>query len=764
LEQLLGALATRGQKRVGELELLTEGERRQVLVEWNRTAAEYPNVRGIQQLFEAQVELSPNAVAIVHEGDRITYEELNRRANQLAHHLRGLVGPEVLVAVCMERSIETIVALLGVLKAGGAYVPLDPLYPQERLHFMLEDTAAPVLLTQQHLIELFPPHDAKVICLDTQWTEVVSQPDQNPNPNANAGNLAYVIYTSGSTGTPKGVAIEHRSTLTFLHWAKQTFRREQMEGVLASTSICFDLSIFEIFGTLSAGGKVILVEDALALASLAAAGEVTLINTVPSAIAELVRLKAIPSSVRTINLAGEALKNSLVQEIYKQETIREVYNLYGPSEDTTYSTFTKVEKGQDDAVSIGRPVANTQVYLLDQHLRPVPVGVAGELYLGGEGLARCYLNRPDLTAERFISNPFNNAFGACLYKTGDRARYRSDGNIEYLGRLDQQVKVRGYRIELGEIEAVLSQHPDVRESVVLAREDTTGNQQLVAYVVTKAQVPSVSELHGFLKARLPAYMATLAFVFMNELPLTPNGKLDRKALPAATHIRDSNAEEHLAPRTAIEDLVIGIWSDVLKVETIVREDNFFELGGHSLLGTQVVSRIKEVFSVELPLRILFERPTVREVSEAIEALLRGSEVATAPALERVSRDRAIPLSFGQQRLWFLDKLEPDSPFYNLHRAVRFSGELNVQALERAFNEVVQRHESLRTTFQNNGDEVVQIIHSPQQVRLPVEEVSGHSRPEREAETARLAFEESHAPFDLTNGPLLRFRLLRVDED
>jgi amino acid adenylation domain-containing protein len=495
-QTLLEGIVANLEQKIAQLPLLTEFELQQ-LAGWNNTETDYPKDACIHELFEQQVERSPDAIALVFEDEQLTYKELNQRANQLAHHLRNLgVGPEVLVGICVERSLQMVVGLLGILKAGGAYVPLDPAYPPERLVFMLEDAAVAVLLTQARLVESLPKHQGRIVCLDTDWEIIERQSEENLISEVKFDNLAYVIYTSGSTGKPKGVAIEHRNAVALLDWARQVFNPEELAGVLASTSICFDLSVFELFVPLSRGGKVILAENALHLPTLSGAPYVTLINTVPSAIAELLRMDGIPSSVGTVNLAGEPLPNKLVQQVYEHNTVQKVFNLYGPSEDTTYSTYTLVKKGGNEPPPIGRPIANTQVYILDAQLQLVPIGIPGELYIGGAGLARGYLNRPELTAERFILNPFSDEPSSRLYKTGDLARYLSDGNIEYLGRLDQQVKIRGFRIELGEIEAVLSQHPDVRESVVMKREDAWGNQRLVAYIVsnlTPERTPFKSE-------------------------------------------------------------------------------------------------------------------------------------------------------------------------------------------------------------------------------------------------------------------------------
>ncbi|HEY0366815.1 MAG TPA: amino acid adenylation domain-containing protein, partial [Pyrinomonadaceae bacterium] len=489
-EVLLQAIVAEPEQRIGELPLLTQREREQVLVDWNQTAVAYPPKHSIQQLFEEQVARTPKAIAVVDEHHSLTYEELEQRANQLARRLRREgVGPESLVAVCLERTTELLVALLGILKAGGAYVPLDPSYPQLRLQLMLEDSAAEVVLTEQQLAGRLPHHNGKKLCLD-QERERLSQ--ESSEPLASPGlpqSLAYVIYTSGSTGRPKGVAIEHYSTVTLLQWAQTVYSRADLAGVLASTSICFDLSVYELFLPLSVGGTVVIAADALQLANAQWQTELTLINTVPSAVAELLRLKGIPESVRVVNLAGEPLPQTLVQQLYELGTIERVYDLYGPSEDTTYSTVAL--RSPNRAATIGRPVANTQIYLLDAWLQPAPIGVPGELYIGGEGLARGYLKRPELTAEKFIANPFG-AAGSRLYRTGDVARYLEDGNLQYVGRSDQQVKVRGYRIELGEIEAAINEHPDVRESVVVLHGDGLSDNRILAHVVLDS-APSLDD-------------------------------------------------------------------------------------------------------------------------------------------------------------------------------------------------------------------------------------------------------------------------------
>jgi amino acid adenylation domain-containing protein len=499
---LLEAIVDDPNMPIGELPLLTEAEEHQIVVEWNDTERAYPKNQTIPQMFEEQVARSANAIAVTDEDRNLSYRELNERANQLAHYLRELgVGPETLVGLCVGRSVEMVIAILGILKAGGAYVPLDPVYPAERLASLLTDTQASVLLTQQSLWEQFvtvrvrdgaTPADQNpqsrienqiVVCIDKEREAIRWQSTANPASDIKPNNLAYVIYTSGSTGKPKGVAITHSSAVAFLAWAHNAFSPADLAGVLASTSICFDLSVFELFAPLGCGGKVILAENALAMSTLSAAPEITLVNTVPSAMAELVRLNAISRSVSTVNLAGEFLKSGLVKEIYERTSVRRVYDLYGPTEATTYSSFAlRTSMGSQ---TIGKPISNTQIYLLDGNLHPVPIGVPGELHIGGYGVARGYLNRPDLTAGQFIPDPFTKEPGKRLYRTGDLARYLTDGNIQLLGRVDHQVKLRGFRIEPGEIEAALDRHPDVQHSVVVARGDEPDEKQLVAYIVPR---------------------------------------------------------------------------------------------------------------------------------------------------------------------------------------------------------------------------------------------------------------------------------------
>jgi amino acid adenylation domain-containing protein len=698
LETLLGGVVAEPHQRVSDLPLLSPLERRQVLETWNATQAPYPDALSIHHLVEAQASRTPEAVAVISGRDQLSYGALNARANQLAHALRQRgVGGEDRVGVCLDRTVSLVVGVVGILKSGGAYVPLDPSYPESRLSFMVEDAGVSLVVSEQSLVSRLPALEVPVLCLDAEAQGLSTYPVSNPSRVTSPHQLAYVIYTSGSTGTPKGVAIAHRSAVALLSWARTVFPPEVRAGVLAATSVCFDLSVFELFLPLSWGGTAIIADHALHLPTLAAAQAVTLLNTVPSAMAELLRVGGLPASVRTVNLAGEPLRSSLVQALYAYETIERVFDLYGPSEDTTYSTYAlrRVEGPE----TIGRPVANTQVYLLDSGLQPVPVGVSGEVYIGGLGLSRCYLNRPGLTAEKFIPHPFSTVPGERLYHTGDLARYLPNGQIEFLGRVDHQVKIRGYRIELGEIEAVLEAHPTVRETVVIVNEDISGDKRLVAYVVLQADRPqTIDELRAFLQARLPAYSVPATLVRLDALPLTPNGKVDRRALPAPSMVRPELHEAYEKPRTSVEDVLAGIWTAVLGIDQVGIHDDFFDLGGHSLLATQVVSRLRDTFKVEFPLRGMFETPTVASLAQRIEVARRDTQGFQEPSILSACRDAELPLSIAQQHLLRLNQLMPQMAFFNMPIAFRLQGQLNVTALEQTFYEIVRRHEILRTIY------------------------------------------------------------------
>ena len=618
-QTLLQGIISNLDQPLSKLPILTAAEQEQILCTWNNTKTNYPEHVCVHELFQAQVEKQLEAVAVVSVNQSLTYQQVNQQANQLAHYLRKLgVGPEVLVGICVERSIQMVIGLLAILKAGGAYVPLDPKYPAERQNFILEDAKIPVLLTQQRLLEHIPYFGTHIVCLDNDWDIIAKESTQNLFRLSRPDNLVYVIYTSGSTGKPKGVQITHRSVVALINWAQATFNSETFARTVASTSICFDLSVFELFVPLICGGKILLVENALTSSLSGVAEQPNLLNIVPSAAAELVRIGKIPASVHTVNLAGEPLQSTLVQQLYRQSTIQRVFNLYGPSEDTTYTTFALLEKGSSSPPHIGRPIANTQIYLLDSSLQPVPVGVPGELYIGGDGLARGYLNNPRLTAEKFIPNPFNHQLGARLYKTGDLARYRSDGNIEFVGRIDQQVKVRGFRIELGEIEAVLNKHIAVQSAIVSTQINHLGDSNLVAYVVfNKELVSAANQLRSFLKERLPEYMVPSFFVELETLPLTPNGKIDRRALPPYSKAYSAMTRKFVAPRNAVELQLLQIWKNLLEVHSISVTDNFFDIGGHSLLAVRLLAQIQKQFGQNLKLSSFFQNATIEHLSSVL---------------------------------------------------------------------------------------------------------------------------------------------------
>ncbi|EAZ91850.1 non-ribosomal peptide synthetase, partial [Crocosphaera chwakensis] len=621
-QNLLKGIVENPQEKVAKLPLLTEGEKQKILVEWNETEAEYPKDKCIHQLFEEQVKRTPDAIAVVYENQQLTYQELNEKANQLGHYLQKLgVKPDTLVGICVERSMEMVIGLLGILKAGGAYVPIDPNYPQERIEYMSQDSGVNILLTQERLIDRLPKTETQSICLDRDWSEIKKNSDLNCNSGVSSDKLAYVIYTSGSTGKPKGVMIQHQGVVNLAQAQVSFLHVEPVSRILQFASFSFDASVSEVVTALLSGARLILAakDDLIPGDNLQQTVNqygITHITLPPSTLP--VMSPDGFSNLETIIVAGEACPSELAA-IWSQG--RNFFNGYGPTEDTVCATVGKYWEDLEK-LSIGRPINNTQVYILDLHLQPVPIGVPGELLIGGDGLARGYLNRPDLTAEKFIPNPFGTGK---LYKTGDLCRYRRDGNIEYIGRIDHQVKIRGFRIELGEIEAQLSNHPEIRESVVIAREDAPGNKQLVAYVVSDemSQSSVTQTLRDCLKEQLPDYMIPSAFVLLEKLPLTPNGKINRKALPAPDWSKRTTSDEFVSPQSDTEITLARIWQEILRIEEVGINENFFELGGHSLLATQVISRIREEFSLEIPLRLLFEQPRIANLAESIErSLLR----------------------------------------------------------------------------------------------------------------------------------------------
>ncbi|MGA9379337.1 MAG: amino acid adenylation domain-containing protein, partial [Phormidium sp.] len=662
-----------------------------------------------------------------------------------------------------------LVGLLGILKAGGAYLPLDPEYPIERLRLMLDDSQVQVLLTQEKLVESLPKHQAQVVCLDSDWQTINQASPVNLHTTVSTENLAYVIYTSGSTGTPKGVVVIHRAVNRLV---KNTnyIQLTVDDRVAQASNIAFDAATFEIWGALLNGAKLVIVNKSVLLSPSELAvnlrsNQISILFLTPALFNQLA--SAVPqafSGLRCLLLGGEAVDPLWVKEVLDKGAPQQVLNGYGPTENTTFSSWYLIEKLPLKAttVPIGRPIANTELYILDQNLQPVPIGVPGELHIGGAGLARGYLNRPELTNEKFIPNPFRNQPNSRLYKTGDLARYLPDGNIEYLGRIDNQVKIRGFRIELGEIETILSQHPQVQTSIVIAREDTPGDKRLVAYIIPSVEAtPTISEIQQYLKTKLPDYMVPSALVIQETFALTPNGKIDRRALPAPD-FHSAQKDLYVAPRTPVEEILAQVWTQVLKLNQIGIYDNFFALGGHSLLATQVISRLQEAFGISLPLRYLFESPTIAQLSQAISDQLQTGSDLTFPAIVPASRDIDIPLSWAQERMWFLHQLESESDAYTIPVTMRLMGNLNPKALEQAFAQIVQRHELLRTRFQIKDNQPIQVIDQNITLTLAIVDLQNQPQPRKQVEA--LVREEACQPFDLANDPVLRVKLWQVAQE
>ncbi len=759
---LEAAIADPG-RDVWRLRLIDADERRLVVEEFNATDEPYRSLP-MHVLFEQQVRLTPDATALVHRDQALTYRELNARANRLAHHLRALgVDGATPVPICMRRSPELVIGLLAILKAGCAYVPVDPQYPPDRIAFMVADSGAHRVLAESRTLDALDASIAKIV-VDSPETRsaLLACPaeDPAPAPGFGIGALAYIIYTSGSTGRPKGVCIEHRQVAPLIGWAQKVYDADALSGVLAATSICFDLSIFELFVPLSSGGRVILVDHPLDFEGISAARGLRLVNTVPSAIRALLDEDALPDSVRIVNLAGEPLPESLVMDIYASTSAEAVYNLYGPSEDTTYSTVARIPRDEDRAPSIGRAISNGQVHVLDRHLEPVPVGVVGEVYVAGAGVTRGYWNRPDLTAERFIADPFARTPGARMYKTGDLARWTERGDLDFLGRADYQVKLRGLRIELGEIQARLLDMEALEEAVVTVHEDARGEKQLVAYIVPVEQGASEADLsracRGFLAETLPDYMIPTVFVALKALPQTPNGKIDRAALPPPPA---GIAPDYVAPVTDLQKKTARIWQDVLQQATAVgMRSDFFELGGNSLLAMRLLGRIRQEFQVVVPPKALFASSALEDFCAIVAT---GGESAAPPLLAATDRD-AVPLSFGQEMMWLIDQLDGGSAHYNVQQRYLIDGPLDVAALRRAFDTLIHRHESLRTVVELRESGAVQRILDAPVVPFAEIDLSGRPRAEQGPAIERATREDALSPFALDSDVMLRVTLFRLD--
>ncbi len=766
-QTLLEAIVDNPQQRLSQLPLLTEVEQ-QLLKQWNYTEVEYPTTtkeQCIHQLFEAQVERTPDAVAVVFEDQQLTYWELNNRANQLAHYLRSLgVKPEVLVGICVERSLEMVIGLLGILKAGGAYLPLDPNYPKQRLAYMLQDAQLSVLLTQQPLLEQIPEHQSQVVCLDTDWTFINQESQENPVNQTTTENLAYLIYTSGSTGTPKGVMIQHCSLVNYTVAACLEYEIKARDRILQFASISFDAAAEEIFPCLVQGATLVLrTEEMLSsiLTFLQQSLELGLtILDLPTAFwhqltaANLV----LPKTLRLVIIGGERALPELLQTWRQQVNSQQVrlINSYGPTETTIVATICDLSQAiADRKLPIGKAIPNIQTYILDSYLQPVPVGVPGELYIGGLGVARGYLNRPELTAQKFIPNPFRGSRGdredqssnsKCLYQTGDLARYLPDGNIEYLGRIDNQVKIRGFRIELQEIEAVLSQHPQIRETVVVAHENVHGDRRLVAYVVGEQQLTlSVSELRHFLKEKLPEYMIPAVFLQLAALPLTPNGKVDRNALPAPDTVRPELEKAFIAPQTTVEKQLAVIWTQVLGLEKVGINDNFFELGGDSILSLQIISKAN-LAGLHLTPKQLFQHQTIAKLADV------------AGTTQKISAEQNLitgSLELTPIEHWFFEQEQPEPHHWNQAVMLEVKQRINPVALEKVVENLQKHHDALRSRFIKEEFGFQAVIVSPDnRVPLTYLDLSELSKEKQVAQMEAMSA-QLQASLNLTQGPLFR---------
>ncbi|HEX6911205.1 MAG TPA: amino acid adenylation domain-containing protein, partial [Longimicrobium sp.] len=770
---ILRSIAAAPDAPLSALPMLSADERARVVDGFNATEAAYPADRCVHDLFADTVARTPDAPAVAWAEGSLTYAELDARANRLARHLRGRgVGPDARVGICLERGPEMMAAVLAVLKAGAAYVPVDPAYPAERIAYMLADSAAPVLITQSSVAEGLPSTHAQLVRVDADADAIAAQSAAPVASGAHPDSLAYVIYTSGSTGRPKGVAMTHRPLVNLLAWQQREWKHPRAATTLQFTTLSFDVSFQEVFSCWVSGGRLVLVNEderrdfAAVLDRLDAESveRLFLPYVALQALADAAEERGtVPRALREVQTAGEQLRVTPSIRRLFERTGATLGNQYGPSE--THVVTALVLQGAPETwpllPGIGGPVANARCYVLDAAGRPAPLGVPGELLLAGDCLARGYLDRPGLTAERFVPDPFG-APGARMYRVGDRARWLADGTLEFLGRVDDQVKVRGFRIEPGEIEAALEVHAGVRKAAVIVREDAPGDRRLVGYVVPAAGAGvSPAELRAHLRERLPDYMVPGAFVVMDAFPLTPSGKVARRALPAPDPSAD--AEAFVPPRTPAEGIVAGIYAEVLKVVKVGANDDFFALGGHSLLATRVTSRVRQAFGVDLPVRALFEAPTVAELAQRIESLRADAAPADERPLLPVDRDRPLPLSFAQRRMWWAYQLQGAPESYNLSFGLRLKGTLETDALRRALEAVVARHEALRTRFSEIDGEPMQVVEPAAPFELPVIDLAPFPPVGREARVLKHAEEDAARPFDLEQAPLVRATLLRLGE-
>jgi amino acid adenylation domain-containing protein len=784
-QNLLEGMVIDPTQPVASLPMLIKAEQYHLLVELNNTSIPYPAAECLHTLFEAQADRTPSEVAVVFEESWLTYQQLNARSNQFAHYLQSLgVGPDILVGICVERSLDMLVALLGILKAGGAYLPLDPSYPAERIAFMLDDAQIGVLVTQQDLVgtgtiehslgdrgtRVYSP---KIVCIDTDKDKFIHLSEANLAVPVLPSHLAYVIYTSGSTGRPKGVQVSHHALVNFLLSMCQEPGITPQDTLLAVTTLSFDIAGLELYLPLIVGAQLVIASrdvatSGIALAETLVQTHATIMQATPITWRMLLATGWQADASLKMLCGGEALPLDLARQLVSQDA--SLYNMYGPTETTIWSTLHKFEP-EDTFISIGHPIANTTLYILDQHLQLVSMGVSGELYIGGDGLARGYLHRPDLTAERFIRHPFSTDPRARLYRTGDVARYRSDGSIELLGRVDHQIKLRGFRIELGEIEAVLEQHPAVQQTVAIVREDRPGDKRLVAYLLLhNGQHVLTPELQQHASAHLPNYMVPSLFVLLDRLPQTPNGKVDRRALPAPHQELPKQQSNIVAPRTPLEEIIANAWSHVLGITQVSIYANFFALGGHSLLIMQITARLYTSLQINLSLRSFFDAPTVAQLAELITQMQASGSTSQQPMLQQHPGQRQMdntptfPLSSAQQALWFIHQLDASNTAYNLPVTLLIHKPLHVETLKQCLNILVQRHEVLRTTFAVVDEQPVQLIASHLDIPITIKDLQHVPASEQASTVQQLATQELQRPFDLAQGPLLRASVFHLSSE
>lgn len=773
---LLHSTICNPEARINELNIVGANERQKLIATFNDTETPYLRTKCVHQLFEEQVVRTPNKTAVYHQDTQITYAQLNERANQVAHYLQICgVQADTIVGLYVTRSLEMIIGLLGILKAGGAYLPLDVTYPQERLTYIVEDAGVSFLLTQGSLIHTFKTSARKIINLDSDWENIAQYPESNPTCHAVSDNLAYIIYTSGSTGRPKGVMIPHQGVVNYLSWAISAYTASAGQGTPVHSPLGFDLTVTSLLAPLLAGQTIFLLPEDHDLEALThfirTQEDLSLVKITPThlkALNQLLTADRIVNRVNTLVIGGEALYENALEIWRTHAPHTRLINEYGPTEAVvgccTYEVPNEQRLDEASPIPIGKPIANAYIYLLDSQLKLVPIGVAGEIYIGGHGLARGYHNRTGLTASQFIPDPLSDVPGARLYKSGDLALYRPDGNLVYLGRTDHQVKVRGFRIELGEIEATLLQHTAVRDAVLITYENQPDNIQIIAYVVPEQEPPSVGELRTYLGTKLPAHMIPAAFIMLPKLPRTANAKVDREALPRPKPEQIYVSDNFIQPRTPLEEMITTIWASVLDHEHISVHDNFFQMGGHSLLATQIVARIREIFQIEVSVRDLFETPTIAALAASLANTKYANEHPTIPALLPTTKRAVYPLSFAQQRLWFLDQLQPGNTAYNIAAVVSLKGTLHKDILLQSLNEIVRRHDILRTTFKAVNGRPQQIIAPTLTITQREIDLRNLALEEQAEHVLRLAEEEAQRPFDLKRGPLLRTTLIQRQND